>query len=149
VESPSRRKPSAADVQLAELVGAVVNLNDRVDLVHNTIRTQNGAQRTGAFYRLVPSSSQMLSNSPGKLVGWMLHNAGAAAVVVNLRDSDDVNGDVFASFSVPIGGDSSAWLLPGGVGFSYGLFVEYPGGQPAVPLTGALYTLPAARVARA
>lgn len=145
--NPIRRAPSKDDAALADMVHAVANLNDQLDLIHHGIRTMNSTQRVGVNYRTMPSTSLQLSNSPGRLAGWMIHNGGAVAIAVRLRDGPDVNGDVLASFVVGIGADTPpAWFMPNGIGFVYGIFVEYPAGPPVVPLDGALYLAPAAAI---
>jgi hypothetical protein len=144
---PRRAKPSASDDQLAAMLHAVANLNDQLDLIHVGIRTLNGTQRVGVNSRIMPAASLQLSNSPGRLAGWQIHNGGAVAIAVRLHDGPDVNGDVIASFSIGIGADTPpAWFMPNGIGFVYGLFLEYPAGPPAVPLDGAVYLAPAAPI---
>jgi hypothetical protein len=140
-------KPSRDDKALADLLGAVANLNDQVGLLHNGIRTLNGAQRLGVEARPVNGNSQRFSASAGRLAGWALYNPAATAVQIRIRDGVDGQGDIIGSIAIAATAPAALWMMPAGIGFAYGLFLDYvTGGGNALPLEGAVFVAPATAI---
>lgn len=53
---------------------------------------------------------------------------GAATALVNLRDGGDVGGNIIASYSLAASESARDWLLPGGIPFTRGLYIEIASG---------------------
>ncbi len=127
-------KPKPADDAVAQALAtadAVANLNDVLGLIHNEIRTSNGAQRVGAEGRPINTAltSQKLSSSGGRLAGWSVREtSGAAPAVLRLRDGVDAGGDILATIALAANQGNSISMPGAGVGFALGLFLELVSG---------------------
>lgn len=53
---------------------------------------------------------------------------GTAPALVHLRDGGDIGGNIIASYSLAAGESARDWLLPGGIPFTRGLYVEIASG---------------------
>ena len=124
-------RPSRDDEKLGQLLGAIADLNDSLQQLHAGVKTTNAIRRVGAESRqIIGGNSGRLSNSVGRLAGWAIREtSGTAAATVHLRDGFDASGDLLATIRLGTAGSNVQWLLPGGVAFTAGLYVEVATGQ--------------------
>jgi hypothetical protein len=108
----------------------------RAELATAFAQTQRGLRVDGALARpIVPNAVNY--NSGRRLVGWSLR-ASAGDVVINLRDGHDAGGDVIGSIALAAGQSQTKTLMPAGVAFVEGLYVEATGAGAAA-VVGALW----------
>lgn len=56
---------------------------------------------------------------------------GTVRALVNLRDGADVGGNILATYSLSPGESARDWLLPGGIPFTRGLYLDIASGSAA------------------
>jgi hypothetical protein len=83
----------------------------------------------------------ILSSSPGRLVGWSVHETvGANPYVIRLRNGTEGSADLVAVISGNAGSAESRWFGPGGISFTEGLYVEIVvGGGLSQTVEGVVY----------
>lgn len=133
------KKPNHADEQLAAALGAVANLNDVLGMIHRGVQSLNGAQSVGVQARPLSGVGQVLSSSAGRLAGYTLRETAGAVATVRIHDGFDATGDLLATVALPAAGSADQWLMPHGVAFVYGIWVEIVTGT----VEGAVYLAPA------
>lgn len=134
-----RHRPTFDDEQLATVLGAVANLNDTMGQLHTGLKTLRGVQQLGADPRVLRGVSQSVSHSPGRLAGFVLREtSGVNPALVRLHDSAhtlDSAGDLVSIISLSANESARDWMMPGGISFAYGLYVEIVSGT----IEGVIY----------
>lgn len=94
---------------------------------------------TGARYEPVGGidARPKASSAAGRLVGWSIATAGAAAVV-RFRDGGDTTAPLIAVVTLPANSSQTKWAGPAGVSFVDGLFVEVVGTVEGAVWIGAV-----------
>jgi hypothetical protein len=88
-----------------------------------------------------PAGSLRPLSSPGRIVGWSLHEtAGANPAVVRLWDGRESGTRPLAYVSVPAGGTDNRWLGAGGVSVTDALLLDFATGAGlSSTVEGVLY----------
>jgi len=115
----------------------------RAELQVGLAQFHNGARLRGARSKPVGTGgTPMVWAGPGRLVGWSVHNTGATAATMVLRDSRDATGEIVAVVELqPVGvhgSDYSLWAGEGGVSFGEGLFAVITGTIEGAVWVGAV-----------
>lgn len=131
LQREKRQADTGPEYYLPGLLSAVNDLGTIVAQLRGEISTLNGVQQLGANPRpIVNSQSMRLSTSAGRLAGYSIRESAAApaAALVRIRDGFDATGDLLVTIPLLAGAGAHEWLLPGGISFGYGLFVEVAAG---------------------
>lgn len=88
-----------------------------------------------------PGGSLRPLSSPGRIVGWSLHeSAGTNSALVRVWDGREPGTKPLAYISVPAGGTDNRWLGEGGISVTDALLVELAtGGSLSQSVEGVLY----------
>jgi len=106
----------------------------RAELAQAFAQTVRGLRVDGALARpIVPNA--MNYNAGRRLVGWSVRAEGGD-VALTLRDGHDVSGDVIAVVSLTTGQERTHTIMPAGISFVEGLYVQATGSGTPV---GALW----------
>lgn len=135
-------RDAAAGVDPAELHHLIPQWDtmlQRLDRVHEQLRSLNGVHAQGAVPRHIAASASMrLAMSPGQLAGFAFREtSGAAPATIVLRDGADASGDVMVPITLAAGGTAREWLLPHGIAFARGLFADVTGAVDGAAFLGA------------
>lgn len=142
IDNDRRRaaRPSHADEQLAQALGAIANLNDNVQQLHAGIKTQNAIVRLGADVRqIVNGASCKLSSAAGRVAGYAIRETtGSGTALIRIRDGFDATGDLLLPISLAASESARDWFMPGGISYTAGLYIEVVSGSiEGVVFTGA------------
>lgn len=123
-------RPSRGDEKLAQLLGAISDLNDSLQQLHAGVKTSNAIRRVGAESRpILNGASTSISRNLGRVAGYSIRETtGAAAAVVRIRDGFDATGDLLLTIALPAAGSAVEWFMPGGIAFTVGCFLEVVSG---------------------
>lgn len=120
---------SKTDHQLPSLEDLIVHATANrhlLERVRDELVSINGVARRGAGARpIVNGQSIRLATSSGQLAGFSLREtSGAAPAVVRLLDGSDASGDILFTVALLAGASNHEWLLPHGLFYGAGLFVQ-------------------------
>ena|SRR6185437_3108395 len=126
-------KPGERVVGVDELLSA---FGDALTQLHAGVKTLGAVQLLGAIPKQIPNGqSGRLSTSAGRIAGYSLHETSGATALVKLHDGNDAAADLVAVISLVANESPRAWMLPGGIAFSNGLFVNVVSGS----IEGVIY----------
>lgn len=126
------------DDQVQKFAAVVTAESERTrDLMADHVgQSIRGLAVAGALPRTIAPNA--VNYSAGRrLVGWSVRAKGGA-LVLNLRDGFDASGEWLATIQLDDGRAQTIHLMPGGVAFVAGLYIEQESG-PGAPV-GAVWT---------
>ena len=123
-------RPSRGDEKLAQLLGAISDLNDSLQQLHAGVKTSNAIRRVGAETRpIINSANTSISRNLGRLAGYSIREtSGTASAVVRIRDGFDNTGDILLTISLTAAESTRDWFMPGGIAFTIGCYLEVVSG---------------------
>lgn len=131
----------AAPETLEQLVALWTETNNELRKVHRELVSTRGIMRAGCEARQITNNQSMrMSVSAGALAGFSIREtSGVNGALVRVHDGFDANGDVLVIISLAANESTRDWLLPAGIGFTAGLYLEIANGT----VEGAVYLAPA------
>jgi hypothetical protein len=91
--------------------------------------TLGGIMLRGARPVEITAVPTLLSGSPGRLVGWSIHEtSGSSGFNIRFRNGTDAAQPLIACSTGTAGATDTKWLNPGGVSFTEGLYLEFVAG---------------------
>jgi hypothetical protein len=115
---------------LENLIPKFTDMIERLDRVHDELRSLNGVHLRGATPRVIINGASMkMSTSAGQLAGYALREtSGGTPAIVRLLDGFDATGDLLLPISLTGAESVRDWFLPAGISFGTGLFVQVVSG---------------------